>query len=45
MLYLILIELAEVLHIHVISLGIHYCGESVEYDPVILKILDCNDNI
>ena len=45
MLYLISKELAEVLHVHLVSLGIDHCGETVEFDLVVLKILDRNDNV
>jgi hypothetical protein len=45
MLYLILIELAEIIHIHVESLGIYDSSETIEFDLVILQILDCDDHI
>jgi hypothetical protein len=38
-LYLVLIELAEIVHIHIESLGVNYCGETVELDLVVLEIL------
>ena len=44
-LYLILKELAEVLHVHLVSLGIDYCRKSVELDLVILKILHGDDDV
>ena len=45
MLYLVREELPEVLHVHFISLGINHCGEAVEFDPVVLKILHRDDNV
>ena len=44
-LYLVREELSEVLHVHLISLGIDYCSEAVEFYLVILEILNSNDNI
>ena len=44
-LYLVREELSEVLHVHLISLGIDYCSEAVEFYLVILEILNGNDNI
>ena len=38
-------ELSEVLHVHLVSLGVYNCGESVEFDPVIVEILDRDDDV
>ena len=45
MLYLILVELAEILHIHIVSLGINDSCEAVELDLVIIQVLNSDDNI
>ena len=45
MLYLIGEELSEVLHVHLVSFGINDCGEAVEFDLIVLQVLDCDDDI
>ena len=44
-LYLVREELSKVLHVHLISLGVDYCRESVKFDLVVLKILHGDDDV
>ena len=45
MLHLILIEFSEILHIHIESLSVDNCSESVEDDLIVLQILNCYDDM
>ena len=38
-------ELAEVLHVHPVSLGVHHSGEAVELDLFIIEVLDRDDDV
>jgi len=44
-LYLIRKELSEVLHVHLISLCVNDCGESIELDLFVLEILHSDDDV
>ena len=43
--YLIIEELAEVLHIHLVLLCVHNCCEAVKLHIVSVDILNCADNV
>lgn len=45
MLYLISKELTEVLHVHLVSFGVNDRGEAIEFDLIVLQVLDRDDDI
>jgi len=44
-LYLVVEELAKVLHVHFALVGVNYCGEAIELQLVGAHVLYCADNI
>ena len=42
---LVLVELAEVLHVHLALLGVNYCCETVKLNLVVVKILNGNNDV
>ena len=43
--YLIIEELAEVLHVHLVLLGVNNCGKAVKLNIMSVDVLNCADNI